>query len=178
MRRLALVLIIIVLGYAGRAEADSTWYGYQILAADSTMAIGFITLSTKVWLAYLIAPPVIHSLHGNHGRIIASLGLRLASLGLGMVVMNAIHPRNTPPCPPGAGGELCESTSANGIIEGLVFGALLGCVLDAGLLAWDSPFFERKTQPKPEPSQRGLVLTSVGISPLAHGAALSLGAHF
>jgi len=129
--------------------SPAPWYGWQVLMVDGiSVAVGVTALATvpkgrpNPWLAagilgYWLGPGVIHGLHGNWLRGLASVGLRM-----GLPAMGAVSGQLVVPCE----GSRCDSTpTAVGAITGLV----AATAFDAAVLAYGR---------KPNPPAGGLQL--------------------
>jgi hypothetical protein len=112
-----------------RSRVHEFWYGWQTLTIDAA-AVGVLILgatSDRTALpfaeaaagAYAIGPPIVHFAHGNVGKGLGSLALRL----LGPLV----------------GYELASWLSGprDQVGLGIVAGPATAVAADAGLLAWD-----------------------------------------
>ena len=70
------------------AETVTRSYGLQILAVDAAVVAGSIAAESGEVLVggYLLGGPLVHAANGNGGRVLASVGLRIAlPLGGGLV---------------------------------------------------------------------------------------------
>jgi hypothetical protein len=132
-----------------RAPNLQGWYGYQILIGDAA-AVGMFALgsekSSRDWLAlstgtYFLSAPVIHVLHGNSGRALGSLGLRLGAVLLGTALY--------------VGQEGCFTDSEyHGppcTITPLYVSTIIAGILDATALAWETPSGSQ-IAPSPKPA--------------------------
>jgi len=64
---------------AAPAPTESEWYGWQILIADgATLGIAAATEQGELALGWIGTGAVVHTAHGNYGRAVASVGLRVA----------------------------------------------------------------------------------------------------
>lgn len=115
-------------------------YGLEILLADG-LALGVAGASIKLEQpgfalaglgTYLIAPPIVHAIHGRPGRAAASLGLRIGAPAVGMVT------GITMACAFGgcsSGGDFGAYGAIAGGALGLGAGAIAAMVVDAVVLA-------------------------------------------
>jgi hypothetical protein len=178
--RSALWLVLIVLLSSPReARADDslsgpapqveprTWYGWQILAAD-TMAIGVLSIdvasrsqgpSNAVGIpcltVFIAAGPIAHAYHGRWGGVAASAALRILLPLLGTF----------------SGGSQQGDWSNNGAAKGLIAGMAVASLLDVAL-AWQ-PLFQDHDRPA---ARRVVVIPVVTSNPL--GSAVGLGGVF
>lgn len=111
-------------------------YGLEILLADG-LALAVAGASIKFEQpgfalaglgTYLIAPPVVHAIHGQGGRAAASFGLRVGAPAVGMLTGMAIAGAFD-----GSGGGAYRAI-AGGVV-GLGAGAIAAMVVDAVVLA-------------------------------------------
>lgn len=67
-------------------------YRWQLVVADlATFGLGFATQSSAIpLLGYFGASPMVHAMHGNHGRALGSLGLRIGLPTAGVLVGMAV----------------------------------------------------------------------------------------
>jgi hypothetical protein len=127
---------------------ERTWYGAQVLTADA-LSFAIVALGAGVagsdsdsgnglaeagLATYLIAPPVIHLLHGRPGMAPASLGIRIALPILGLVLGNAAQ--NCDPRQRTADTGIC---SGPGWAIGLLAGVAAASAVDAAAFSWDNP---------------------------------------
>ncbi len=115
-------------------------YGLEILLADG-VALGMAGMSIKVeqpglgilgLSTYLMAPPIVHFIHGRPGRAAASFGLRLGAPAVGMMTGIAL----------GCAVGWCSSRGDFGWVGafiggavGVTSGAIAAMVIDAVVLA-------------------------------------------
>ena len=116
-------------------EEETTWYGWQTLAADGTSllvlpTVAGVTQSAELGVValagYFLAPPFIHGAHGRWGIFAASLGLRVGMPFVGGLLGSAADAD--------CSGELCIPVGA---AFGVVLGALGAVALDASLLSYE-----------------------------------------
>lgn len=156
-------------------EEDTTWYGWQTLAADGTslLALPIVAGVTQSGAlggvavgGYFLAPPIIHAAHGRWGIFGASLGLRVAMPLIGGFLGAAADGD--------CRGDLCIPVGA---ALGVAVGALGAVALDASLLSYETTPVDvryRGEQRKP-----GHVSWSPSIAPRREGGfTLGLGAAF
>jgi hypothetical protein len=63
---------------AAPAVTESEWYGWQILLADgATFGMAAVTEQGEIALGWIGTGAVVHAAHGNYGRSVASVGLRV-----------------------------------------------------------------------------------------------------
>lgn len=138
------------------ATTEHRWYGWQILLIDAgSIALGSALAYTAIDKSspgigvasgavlvggYGFGGPVVHWRHGNLGRGLTSLGLRLlVPIATGLMVMPRVGTTDQTVC---AGAEPCRSSHgmspATGLTLGLLIGGVLVSGLDAGLLAHDT----------------------------------------
>lgn len=121
------------------SSSSSGWYGWQTLLADGASA-GILTGGLLSWTVeptvigysgFLLGTPIMHAIHGNYGRMLASFGLRLLLPAVSGAVGAALNV--------GANG---EDTKVKGVVVSAGIGigiAAAACVIiDAGFLAWDN----------------------------------------
>jgi hypothetical protein len=156
-------------------EEETSWYGWQTLAADGTsllvlpIAAGVSqspALGVVAVAGYFLAPPFIHGAHGRWSMFAASLGLRVLTPVLGGLLGSALDHD--------CRGDLCIPVGA-GI--GVAVGVLGAVALDASLLSYETV--------EPDPRYRGArtrptrVMWSPSIAPRKEGGfTLGLGAAF
>ncbi|MBX3201547.1 MAG: hypothetical protein KF894_25650 [Labilithrix sp.] len=128
------------------AQYEKVWYGYQTLIADAVsfgLLVGGIAsrtseVTTTGYLAFLLATPTVHMVHGNVGPGFGSIGLRLLVplIGMGVGALTGLIVGSTQ----GSGGLDDIGRGANGPATGAAVGGLIGggiCVaIDAGGLAY------------------------------------------
>src|SRR5262249_8781630 len=89
-------------------EADDRWYGWQILAADAgVFALAGVTNRPEVALGWGATGALVHGAHGNPGRALGSVLLRVALPIAGFAIGAAI------------GEERCRSNPEPGWFCGL-----------------------------------------------------------
>lgn len=115
-------------------------YGLEILLADG-VALGMAGVSGKIehpafallgLTTYLMAPPIVHFIHGRPGRAAASFGLRIGSPAVGMATGVAMA------CVFGAcsgRGDFAGYGALLGGAAGIGAGAIAAMVVDAVVLA-------------------------------------------
>jgi hypothetical protein len=121
-----------------KPEYEKVWYGYQTLIADGASAglffagigTGTSPMTVAGYLTFVLATPVIHMVHGNIGPGFGSMGIRLLlpPIGMGVGALAGVIIAGTN----GSGSLDRFGNGANGAINGLVIGGLLGaagCVL-------------------------------------------------
>lgn len=120
------------------SEAKTSWYGWQILAADSGSVltgygVGAGLKSTEALVVggvgYLAVAPIIHAIHGRGGAAAGSLGMRaLVPLGgtfLGMLMAEG-------------SGESALYRAVKGGVTGFTVGIGLTTILDVALLSFET----------------------------------------
>lgn len=122
-----------------RSSTPSSWYGWQTLISDAASAAvltgGLVswTIEPTVvgYSGFLLGTPIVHAVHGNWGRGLASFGLRLLAPAVAGGIGAALNV--------GANG---EETTAKGVVTSAGIGigiASVACIIiDAGFLAWQS----------------------------------------
>ena len=129
-------------------EPYREWYGWQPMILDG-VALGSIAASVSVGLdkehmlavvipaalLYDFGGPTVHWLHGRKRIAWASLGLRVGTPFVGLLVA---------PIFAGCGGDDAESCSNRSRGWGALAGFAVASALDAALLSWDAP----RTQPR------------------------------
>jgi hypothetical protein len=142
-------------------EPPSRWYGWQTLATDGA-AVGLISASLATvdngrnspssalaWGAlgvYALGAPVMHFVHENPGRGLASFGMRVGGpivLGFTGAVLEDCG---------GGGGDFCG-------LGGALIGTSLGII---GAVAVDAAVFAYDDQPENQVALRGL---RIGFGP-------------
>jgi hypothetical protein len=144
-----------------QAPAHAGWYGWQVMATDgAAIALllggaavadgGHSKIADSLYVlslgAYAVGGPVIHGFHGEGGRGVLSLGMRLALPALAGVVGNSIAGGCTIEASDSfdSSGSFDSSRSSRGCdgLQGAGWGALVGIAsamaLDAALLSHDS----------------------------------------
>jgi hypothetical protein len=116
---------------SGDTRAARHWYGYQILILDALAVTAVLVDEAADWggaaaipagFLYVVGPPSMHSLgHDREGAALGSLVLRL-SLPIGGAVGAAVS----------CDGDECVANAGTG----LVLGAALATLIDAGILGW------------------------------------------
>lgn len=126
--------------------AQKRWYGYQTLATDAasvallglaiaaddngTAQTGFLVASGAT---YAIAPGVVHGVHGNPGRAVGDVAIRVfapvVTTGVGALLGVATSDRDL--------GSQLGGVLVGGLI-GFVTGVAGAMALDATVLAYDS----------------------------------------
>ena len=156
-------------------EEETSWYGWQTLAADGTsllvlpIAAG-VSQSPGLGLVavagYFLAPPFIHGAHGRWGMFGASLGLRVVAPVIGGLLGAALDGD--------CRGDICIPVGA---ALGVAAGALGAVAIDASLLSYETV--------EPDPRYRARQQTpnhiawSPSIAPRKEGGfTLGLGATF
>jgi len=135
-----------------KPSKETVWYGHQTLAVDG-VAIGMMALGLSsssrtnlAWIGlgtYALGAPTVHMVHGNWGRGIADVGIRvgapiaLGAVGLmgGVIVgVSAQSDKNsdTPGLEPLVYGVI---GGASGVLGGMI----LASAIDAAALARDKP---------------------------------------
>lgn len=118
------------------------WYGGWVLAGDAAWIAGAVAMAklgcgacvgATVAGGYLIAPGIVHGVHGGAGNVLASLGVRVVlPIGGAWLFEPDYSGEET------AGGARPGESVGGGI--SMMFGAMLGAVaaigLDAALVAW------------------------------------------
>lgn len=132
-------------------SSSSGWYGWQTLIADAASAAvltgGLVSWTVESTVAgyagLLLATPIVHGIHGNVGRGLASFGLRLLLPSLAGAI--------------GAGLNVAakgEETTKKGVVTSAGVGigiAMASCiVIDLAFLAWDSK--DQRTGSTPPPT--------------------------
>lgn len=119
--------------------SSSGWYGWQTLIADGASALvltgGLVSWTVEPTVigygGFLFATPIMHAIHGNYGRMLASFGLRLLLPAVAGGIGAAIEVAGN-----------AENTTAKGVVTSAGIGiglAATACVIiDAAALAWDS----------------------------------------
>jgi hypothetical protein len=116
-----------------RKTGKRTWYGTQVLAADAfsvvLLAVGLgvgstsddraYLLASTSYAPYLLAPSVIHLVHGRPGMVPASLGIRLGI--------------------PAAGAALGYACCGSGLLIGFMAGIVTASAIDVAEFSWDNP---------------------------------------
>jgi hypothetical protein len=133
---------------ADKAPAETVWYGWQTLTTDAaSLALAGLSLasdgpgSERVFgvtaaSAFVLGAPIVHAAHGNLGRGVGSLALRVGMPALGLVVGvlvgSALPTSNT-----GTFSDLDNAVSniAYGVLVGTLVGAAGASAIDAGALA-------------------------------------------
>lgn len=120
-----------------KATPKRRWYGYQTMLADwpalALVIAGVESEQTAATVAgaslWVVGGPLIHVAHGNLGRGLLSLSLRVGGPALGAVSLgwSCIPAHGTAPICPIA------------LELGVVLGAMTAHVLDVTLFAWDEP---------------------------------------
>lgn len=122
-----------------KRSSSSGWYGWQTLIADGASALvltgGLVSWTVEPTVigygGFLFATPVMHAIHGNYGRMLASFGLRLLLPAVSGAVGAAIEV---------AGNG--ENTTVKGVVTsagvGIGLAAAACVIIDAAALAWDS----------------------------------------
>lgn len=127
-------------------QYEKVWYGYQTLIADAVsfgLLVGGIAsrtseVTTTGYLAFLLATPTVHMVHGNVGPGFGSIGLRLLVplIGMGVGALTGLIVGSNQ----GNGSLDSFGRGATGAATGAVVGGLIGggaCVaIDAGGLAY------------------------------------------
>lgn len=161
------------------------WYGYQTLATDagalallglaiaaddgSTSQVGFLAASGATFVG---APAVVHGLHGNPGRAVGDVALRLFTPPITMVVGGLI---GVATADRGDGFEALGGLLIGGTI-GFV-GGIAGCMaLDAAVLAYEKVPASERAEKKPVAKAGATVTPSFG--PTRSGFAAGLSATF
>ncbi|HEY1534985.1 MAG TPA: hypothetical protein VGF76_13255 [Polyangiaceae bacterium] len=116
-----------------RNTGNRTWYGTQVLTADAfsvvLVAVGLgvgstsddraYLLASAGYATYLLAPSVIHLVHGRPGMVPASLGIRLGI--------------------PAAGAGLGYACCGPGLLIGFMAGVVAASAIDTAAFSWDNP---------------------------------------
>lgn len=129
-----------------------SWYGWQVLisdaasltlvaaeaasGSDSSGRRGAVTLGG---LGYVLAPAIIHIVHGRVAMAPASVGVRLFVPVAGMLLGSAADDCQNP-----TDGQLF----CHGAVPGLLVGLAVASALDAGLFSWENPPREARTKPE------------------------------
>lgn len=164
------------------APSTDDWYGWQTFTVDGASVVA-VTLGLASdgpgaqrglllvgMSTFALGPPLVHALRGRLGLAAGDLGVRLAAMGLGLLVGGAIGASTVaplPPCEPSTNTE-CPlfgdlhglDQTLEGAMIGLAVGALGASLLDGLVLARESP-------PK-EAAARGFSW-SPSLSPLPSG---------
>lgn len=132
-----------------KPSQDTVWYGHQTLAVDG-VAIGMMALGLSSssrsglgWIGlgtYALGAPTVHMVHGNWGRGIADVGIRvgapvaLGAVGLmgGVIVGVSTMSERSNGLEPVILGTL-------GAASGVLGGMIVASVIDAAALARDKP---------------------------------------
>jgi hypothetical protein len=109
----------------GKDKRERKWYGWQILISDGASAAMFLgsiggesSLIASGAVGYLVVPPIIHAAHRRGGVGWGSLGIRVGTPLLGLMVASA-------------------SESDSGTAVGLAIGMMGAIAIDAAALAWE-----------------------------------------
>jgi hypothetical protein len=183
------------------AREEKEWYGWQTLLADvaaaGLMAGGEISHTTSIfdvgYGTFLLAPPVVHVVHGNAGPAFGSVGLRLvgpwicAFLGIvgGAFVLAGQSGDNgnssTTDTIFGI-GKGWSTPIAVGFDIGLVGGYALAVGIDAFLIAYekvDDNEYGTLERKRPSPTREAKWFTwSPTTSLAAHGGTVGVGGTF
>lgn len=154
-----------------------TWYGWQLLLADTGSLLLLLNMPPLSAFTYLGAPPAIHAANGQGRRAWWSVGLRLgiplAGAGLGLLA---------------ASGGSCDKQSDDQamcgfglIVGGFVVGMFVAAIIDDTALAWkvteDSHI--RFVSEEPRPARKSpAVSLGVGVLPYRGGAGLGMAGRF
>jgi hypothetical protein len=120
-----------------KEKGASRWYGWQTLMCDG---ISVVTSPLLIGLGgYVIAPPIVHWVHGNVGRGFADLGIRIgAPIALSLLGYTAFHSSHG-----------SDDGGAAGAIGGFLLGMVGAIVIDATVLAY---------QPVDEDDEEGMAV--------------------
>lgn len=145
------------------APRESTrWYGWQTLLTDGAALTFLFAVATadrasteEAFVAasvgtYLLGGPIVHAGHGNWGRAVGSLGLRVGAPMLGAGVGSALED-----C---SGGDFCGLAGA---VFGGAVGLLAAVTIDSAAIARDPV---RETAPIVPVVRTGKNGTWVGVS--------------
>jgi hypothetical protein len=136
-------------------QPQPSWYGWQVWAADAAvLAITYACVSKTdgecLWTlpGYLLAGPIIHSVHNRPARGLGSVALRIGAPLLGAYV--------------GAETTDCSHTDDNfcgaaGILGGLAFGVVAAIFID-GIMSFES------STPSPRPAPARSVTPTVSVA--------------
>lgn len=127
-------------------QYEKNWYGWQTLVADGAsvalFAGGLATnsggLAGAGYVAFLLATPIVHMVHGNIGPGFGSLGIRLflppIALGVGAIAGLIVGGSS------GSGDFDRLGNGANGAVVGAVIGGFVGvagcALIDTAAFAW------------------------------------------
>ena len=115
-------------------EPERRWYGWQTLAVDGA-SIGVLALGVEAeseeaavigGIGYFFAAPVVHMVHANGGKAAASMGLRVAPIGLVLLWATQCFQFE---------GDTSTGCIAWGVASLLAFPAAIA--VDAAVLAYD-----------------------------------------
>lgn len=155
------------------SEPQTLWYGWQTLLADSGALLLAVlagaaespALGGFSYAAYLLAPPIIHVVHGRVGAGFASLGMRVVAAP-GAAVIGALLAAAADP------DVFDETATPTGVAVGFGVGLFLGwgasVAIDAAVLARS----EKVEAPTPKP-QAMRVRPSLVLTPTPRGGFLS-----
>jgi len=156
------------------------WYGSQTLLVDGAVLATFIVAGSlnndyvgeAAGFAYLLAPPIVHALHGNVGRAFADVGLRLitpVALGIAGAFIGVLVDRDS-------GGDTLPVGFTIGLVGGFLAGYVVVVATDAGILAYET------VQPEPPRAQLHRRGPALELAPAfaigSHGATLSARGRF
>lgn len=166
---------------SAQATRGRVWYGYQTLIADAAaVGIGFSSAALGAGGAiasagtYLLAPPIIHIVHGNPAMFAASLATRVLSPALGGVTGFAIGAA-VDGC--SGGGDFVCGAPIGGALIGVVGGFLAASALDAALYSRE-PGSEQPTSERAAKGWDGKPRVTPNVSPSANGATVGVGGVF
>jgi len=104
--------------------------------SDNSGRRGAVTLGG---LGYVLAPAIIHIVHGRAAMAPASVGIRLFVPVAGLLLGSAAGDCRSP----SDGDVFCH-----GAAPGLLVGLAVASALDAGLFSWDNPQIEARATPE------------------------------
>ena len=179
----ALALIAAVLGAPALARANpdglpprpdtpapsATSYAGQVVLADLAGVVGtglMLSNTRQVKTSFapvLLASPIVHLVHGNPGKAAASL---LLNVGVPLAGAFLTYSLDRATCTPSDNG----GCGPEGAVPGALLGFLIAVVLDASLLAHESP------APAPAPARPSLA-PSLSLS-RAGGGTIGLTGNF
>jgi hypothetical protein len=148
-----------------KASSETVWYGHQTLAVDGA-AIGMMALglssSSRTGLAfiglgtYALGAPTVHALHGNWGRGLADVGIRVgAPVALGAAgVVGGMMVGGMGSSSGDDSGLRMVVFGALGGVAGVTGGMIVASVVDAAALAHEKV-------PQPEQRSSGVRWTPV-----------------
>ncbi|HTM20401.1 MAG TPA: hypothetical protein VL172_07840 [Kofleriaceae bacterium] len=150
---------ILVMTIDKRPPIGHEWYGWQIIAVDlgtSILSVDGAVGNSPLILAFPVGAPLVHSLHGNYGPAVLSLGANLVFPLVGAMIAE-------------------EAVGGDGLVNlrGAMIGAGTAMLVDAVFLA-RKPVYERRPA---EMRFRG-VNAAPTVAASKHGVSLGLAGRF